>query len=72
MDLSAEELTFLACLVENNNEEVHDSINIYKSFDKDTAAKVLEEQLLESIRLSNRLREESKKVRLEEDFPYAD
>lgn len=72
MDLTAEELTFLACLVENNNEEVHDSINIYKSFDKDAAAKVLEEQLLESIRLSNRLREESKKVRLEEDFPYAD
>ena len=72
MDLTAEELTFLAYLVENNNEEVHDSINIYKSFDKDAAAKVLEEQLLESIRLSNRLREESKKVRLEEDFPYAD
>lgn len=72
MDLTAEELTFLACLVENDNEEVQDSINIYKSFDKDAAAKVLEEQLLESIRLSNRLREESKKVRLEEDFPYAD
>ena len=71
MDLTAEELTFLACLVENNNEEVQDSINIYKSFDKDTAAKVLEEQLLESIRLSSRLREESKKVRLAEGFPYA-
>ncbi|QYI86546.1 hypothetical protein [Enterococcus phage SSsP-1] len=71
MDLTAEELTFLACLVENNNEEVHDSINIYKSFDKDAVAKVLEEQLLESIRLSSRLREESKKVRLEEGFPYA-
>lgn len=72
MDLTAEELTFLACLVENNNEEVQDSINIYKSFDKDAAAKVLEEQLLESIRLSSRLREESKKVRLSEGFPYAD
>ncbi|UQT01154.1 hypothetical protein QOFMPA_00031 [Enterococcus phage vB_OCPT_Toy] len=71
MDLTAEELTFLACLVENNNEEVQDSINIYKSFDKDAAAKVLEEQLLESIRLSSRLREESKKVRLSEGFPYA-
>ncbi|UQT01489.1 hypothetical protein KMDAMLD_00017 [Enterococcus phage vB_OCPT_PG11] len=72
MDLTAEELTFLACLVENNNEEVQDSINIYKSFDKDATAKVLEEQLLESIRLSGRLREESKKVRLSEGFPYAD
>lgn len=71
MDLTAEELAFLACLVENNNEEVQDSINIYKSFDKDAAAKVLEEQLLESIRLSSRLREESKKVRLSEGFPYA-
>ncbi|WVS22326.1 hypothetical protein [Enterococcus phage vB_EFaS_ZC1] len=71
MDLTAEELTFLACLVENNNEEVQDSINIYKSFDKDAAAEVLEEQLLESIRLSSRLREESKKVRLSEGFPYA-
>ncbi|QEM41651.1 hypothetical protein [Enterococcus phage vB_EfaS_EF1c55] len=71
MDLTAEELTFLACLVENNNEEVQDSINIYKSFDKDATAKVLEEQLLESIRLSSRLREESKKVRLEEDFANA-
>lgn len=71
MDLTAEELTFLACLVENNNEEVQDSINIYKSFDKDAAAKVLEEQLLESIRLASRLREESKKARLAEGFPYA-
>jgi len=71
MDLTAEELTFLACLVENNNEEMQDSINIYKSFDKDAAAEVLEEQLLESIRLSSRLREESKKVRLAEGFPYA-
>lgn len=71
MDLTAEELTFLACLVENDNEEVQDSINIYKSFDKDAAAKVLEEQLLESIRLSSRLREEAKKVRLLEGFPSA-
>lgn len=71
MDLTAEELTFLACLVENNNEEMQDTINIYKSFDKDAAAKVLEEQLLESIGLSSRLREESKKVRLAEGFPYA-
>lgn len=71
MNLTAEELTFLACLVENNNDEMLQTVNIYKSFDKDAAAEVLEEQLLESIRLSSRLREESKKVRLAEGFPYA-
>ncbi|AYH92661.1 hypothetical protein vBEfaSHEf13_005 [Enterococcus phage vB_EfaS_HEf13] len=71
MYLTAEELTFLACLVENNNDGTLDSINIYKSFDKDSAAKVLEEELLKHIRLASRLREESKKVRLAEGFPYA-
>lgn len=71
MDLTAEELTFLACLVEDSNDETLDSINIYKSFDKDSAAKVLEEELLERTRLASRLREESKKVRLAEGFPYA-
>lgn len=71
MDLTAEELTFLACLVEDSNDETSDSINIYKSFGKDSAAKVLEEELLERTRLASRLREESKKVRLAEGFPYA-
>lgn len=71
MHLTAEELTFLACLVEDRNDETLDSINIYKSFDKDSAAKALEEELLERTRLASRLREESKKVRLAEGFPYA-
>lgn len=71
MHLTAEELTFLACLVEDRNDETLDSINIYKSFDKDSAAKVLEEELLERTGLASRLREESKKVRLAEGFPYA-
>ncbi|UQT01421.1 hypothetical protein WMKKAML_00044 [Enterococcus phage vB_OCPT_PG9] len=71
MHLTAEELTFLACLVEDRNDETLDSINIYKSFDKDSAAKVLEEELLERTGLASRLREEAKKVRLAEGFPYA-
>ncbi|WZP35913.1 hypothetical protein [Enterococcus phage vB_Efs19_KEN17] len=71
MDLTVEELAFLACLVEDSNDETLDSINIYKSFDKDSAAKALEEELIERTRLASRLREESKKVRLAEGFPYA-
>lgn len=71
MDLTAEELSFLAWLVENFIEEMQDSIDIYKSFDKGIAAKVVAEELLENVRLASRLREEAKKVRLAEGFPYA-
>ncbi|UQT01084.1 hypothetical protein LMOIWNZ_00059 [Enterococcus phage vB_OCPT_CCS3] len=72
MDLTAEELAFLAKLTEDYNEEIMDSIDIYKSFGRDFAAEVLGEQLLSYTSLASRLREESKKVRLSEGFPYAD